>query len=278
MSRGAHADLPAAAPGRRFVRRARPLLGTLVEVGAGVGSSGPGAAAVEAAVDAAFATVSDVQRCLSRFEAGSDVTRFHALRAGQSMPVAQHTVAVLAAARSLHAASDAVFDITLCSAPDGWRCEEGRWHKLNDAVRIDLGGIGKGYAVDCAVNALLAHGCSAGWVNAGGDVRAFGSVDLPLHLRNEGGEGSEGHEGDHGLRPFATLGDGAFATSRFGAGSRSQALWRPRAAAPVLRACAHASVAAPLCLWADALTKVVAITGDTSHPLLARHGARAWLH
>jgi thiamine biosynthesis lipoprotein len=43
-------------------------------------------------------------------------------------------------------------------------------------------------------------------------------------------------------------------------------------------ALAHASVAAPLCLWADALTKIVAASGDASHPLLARHDARAWLH
>jgi thiamine biosynthesis lipoprotein len=41
---------------------------------------------------------------------------------------------------------------------------------------------------------------------------------------------------------------------------------------------AHVSVAAPLCLWADALTKIVAASGDPAHPLLARHDARAWLH
>ena len=33
-----------------------------------------------------------------------------------------------------------------------------------------------------------------------------------------------------------------------------------------------------LCLWADALTKLVAIEHDPAHPLLARYGARAWLH
>jgi thiamine biosynthesis lipoprotein len=41
---------------------------------------------------------------------------------------------------------------------------------------------------------------------------------------------------------------------------------------------AHASVAAPLCLWADALTKVVAASGDARHPVLAHYGAQAWLH
>jgi FAD:protein FMN transferase len=77
-----------------------------------------------------------------------------------------------------------------------------------------------------------------------------------------------------GVRPFATLRDGAFATSHFDRCSRSRIASDERAR-PVR---AHVSVAAPLCLWADALTKVVAISGDTSHPLLARFDASAWLH
>jgi thiamine biosynthesis lipoprotein len=71
---------------------------------------------------------------------------------------------------------------------------------------------------------------------------------------------------------FGRLCDGAFATSRFGAGARSGLstthLW----------AHSHVSVAAPTCLLADALTKVVAATADAGHPLLARSGARGWLH
>jgi hypothetical protein len=31
-------------------------------------------------------------------------------------------------------------------------------------------------------------------------------------------------------------------------------------------------------VWADALTKIVVASGDVEHPLLARFGARAWLH
>lgn len=37
------------------------------------------------------------------------------------------------------------------------------------------------------------------------------------------------------------------------------------------------SVAAPVCMLADALTKVVAASGDDHHPLLARHGASAFV-
>ena len=130
-------------------------------------------------------------------------------------------------------------------------------------MRLDLGGIAKGHAVDEAVGTLLAQGCVAGWVNAGGDLRVFGAAELPIRLRDEA---------DGGVRPFATLHDGAFATSHYGGGSRSRLACGGRTAR------VHASVAAPLCLWADALTKVVALSGDTSHPLLARHRALAWLH
>lgn len=43
------------------------------------------------------------------------------------------------------------------------------------AVWFDLGGVAKGYAVDSAVKVLQEAGISAGIVNAGGDLRSFGS-------------------------------------------------------------------------------------------------------
>ena len=249
-------------PSPHWQRRARPWLGTLVEVGIGRGTD-------ECAVQAAFAAIADVQACLSRFEPGSDIARFHALAAGGRIAVSEHTAAVLAVAQSLRDASDGLFDVSLGTGMHDWQCDGDVLHKAGSAVRLDLGGIAKGYAVDQAVEALQANGCRAGWVNAGGDLRAFGDVELPLALRDERGGG---------VRPFATLADGAFATSHLGAGSRSQAHWRARDQAAGAHAHAHASVAAPLCLWADALTKIVAVSGDAHHPLLARHGAAAWLH
>lgn len=238
----------------RAVRRARPLLGTLVEVGA---VDGPGHAH-----DAAFAAIAEVQSQLSRFEAASDIAWFNTARAGECRVIGPHTRAVLAAARRLGDETHDLFDITLGTAPRQWRVEGDALVKLVDGITFDLGGIGKGYAVDRAIDALAAAGCRAGWVNAGGDLRAFGDIDVPVSLRDEHGGG---------VRPLAQLRDGAIATSRFGKGARStlSAHGAPDA---------HVSVAAPLCLWADALTKLVAISGDTAHPALALHGAQAWLH
>lgn len=46
--------------------------------------------------------------------------------------------------------------------------------RLHPDVGVDLGGIGKGHAVDRAVAALRAHGVRDGMVNAGGDLYAMG--------------------------------------------------------------------------------------------------------
>jgi thiamine biosynthesis lipoprotein len=241
-------------------RRAQPLLGTLVEVGAlRFGAD------AQSAVDAALATIREAQASLSRFDPGSDVARFNALRRGECLrlrPVTQH---VLAAAQALRDATGGGFDISLGSGPDGWALRGARLHKLGDDTCLDLGGIGKGHAVDLAVQALLDHGVASGWVNAGGDLRAFGDVELPIRLRDEA---------SGGVRAFATLRDGAFATSHFTPAGRS----RLAGAGRTTPAVAHVSVAAPQCLWADALTKVVSLSGDTLHPLLARFDALVWLH
>jgi FAD:protein FMN transferase len=240
------------------MRRAQLLLGTLVEVGA----EDP------VAMAAAFEAIAHVHARISRFEATSDIGRFHALPRGGSIEIDAQTAEVLAAAAELQAQSDGVFDIALGSAGDGWRIHGLTLTRLDESVRLDLGGIAKGHAVDRGIAALGAHGCAAGYVNAGGDLRVFGALELPVVLRDE-------RHG--GVRPFCTLSDGALASSHFARSSRSRLFAKKRAcaAAEFER---HVSVAAPSCLMADALTKIIAATGRADHPLLARHGAIAWLH
>jgi thiamine biosynthesis lipoprotein len=239
-----------------IVRRARPLLGTLVEVGV-VGRDDRAHAWIAAAFDA----VAEVQARLSRFDPESDVARFNALLDGAAIElVSTDTRTVLRACAALRDASDGAFDVSLGSAAHGWRLDGARLVKTDARTRLDLGGIGKGHAVDRAIEALGGAGARAGWVNAGGDLRVFG-LALPIELRDESAGGT---------RRFGTLEGGAFATSRFGPDARSPLAGRPRAT--------HVSVAAPTCLLADALTKVVAVSGDAHHPLLARAGAVAIVH
>lgn len=231
-----------------WTRRARPALGTLVEIGI-AGRMADASCFADDAVATAFARIAEAEAQLSRFDPASPIHRFNAAGAGARIVIGSDAACVLAAARSLFEASAGAFDITLGSGAAGWRLENDSLLKTGAGTTLDLGGIGKGHAVDCAVAALRAVGVEAGWVNAGGDLRVFGDLTLPVRLRDE----THG-----GVRCFANLRDGAFATSRLPAG--------------------HGSVAAEQCLWADALTKLVVASGDARHPLLERYAAVGWLH
>ncbi len=52
----------------------------------------------------------------------------------------------------------------------------------NSAVSIDLGGIGKGAAVDQVITLLESQGARFGLVNAGGDLRGFGTKPAPWRI------------------------------------------------------------------------------------------------
>ncbi|AQV92852.1 hypothetical protein BJN34_02965 [Cupriavidus necator] len=260
------------------LRRARPLLGTLVEIEA----RGAGAAL---ALAAAFAAVEQVHQLMSRHSPASDIGRVNAAPVGVPVRVDARTLRVLELAAALHAASEGAFDCAYGGAADvepdvepdrardhpSWSIE-GETVLRHGPAPLDLGGIAKGYAVDCAIEAARAAlaGDTLGYllVNAGGDMRHAGAVPAQVALRDPGAP----------ARTVLawTLRNAAIASSAVGglAPARGQA---PRIAgrpgsAP-LPASAGASVLAPSCMLADALTKVVLAAGAPRHPLLARLGA-----
>ena len=102
------------------------------------------------AARAAFDLVDRLERELSRFRASSDVSRINALVAGQATRVTPETMECLEIARRMHGLTQGAFDISLGSGleqlelvTDGFLVRA-----RADGVRLDLGGIGKGYAVD----------------------------------------------------------------------------------------------------------------------------------
>jgi FAD:protein FMN transferase len=251
-----------------IVRRAQPCLGTLVSFDV-VPVDGVD---VDAACAAAFAVFARVHGAMSPQDPSSDVARFNAAGAGAAIDCDAWTVDVLRRAERLRLATGGLFDVALGSArgPAYRITTTTRIDKIAVGAHIDLGGIAKGYAVDRAVLALRARGIAAGLVNAGGDLRAFGACAWPVRVR--GLDGSAAME--------VALERGAIATSAYRAG-RSP-FHRDALIRPALRQ-VHAidrtiTVAAPRCVVADALTKLIALTGDTRHPLLDRTGACAWLH
>jgi thiamine biosynthesis lipoprotein len=76
-------------------------------------------------------------------------------------------------------------------------------------VALDLGGIGKGWAVDRAVDALRAHGIRDAVVNAGGDLYAMGNSERgdPWEI------GVQSPTDPHALAATLRLSDAAVATS-----------------------------------------------------------------
>lgn len=244
--------------GLAWYRRARPLLGTLVEVGVPLGH--------EAVLGAMFNAIEQVQRLMSIHEATSDLSRLHAAQVDEPVDIHAWTHEVLQLAQCLNAQTDGLFDVACGSG--AWsvqmRGDQASAVRHVAACRLDLGGVAKGWAVDKAVDTALAAGVDAVWVNAGGDLRCQG-VSLPVALRDEA---------TGGVRPWLELTDGAMATSYFAPGSRSSLHGR--------RQSVHVSVAAPRCALADALTKVVAQASAVSDELLVRlnalHGAQAWIH
>lgn len=271
------------------MRRARPLLGTYVEIEA----DGAADAALERAVNAAFAAVGLVQHLMSFHAPDSDLSRLN--REAAAGPVAVHpwTEKVLRWARRLFDASGGQFDCAVGHELMDWgllpadgrgRAQRGTFsavtfwpgNRISFAapIALDLGGIAKGFAVDCAIAALRRHGVRAGVVNAGGDLRVMGELARPIHIRDPGDPAR--------LLPAGLLRNGAIATSSPAAtlkaidGRHVSALVATATRTPVIARDAY-SVAAPTCLLADALTKVVAQTGRTDAPCLARFRASAFV-
>lgn len=238
----------------------RPLLGTFVEITARSHDDG----VADAALAAAFARIEQAQALWSFHDPASELSRLNAAP-GVAVALAPLTVRLLRLARVLTRRSGGLFNCTVGGAlvrqgvlPD----HGGALLAVGDAdditivpggamlrrpVRITLDGIAKGYAIDLALSAMRRAGAVAGWINAGGDVAAFGDVALPLHRRELDGQ----------LTALGALRNAALASSRVGARDDDfpAYLVGPAGCAP---APGVWSVMARSAWRADALTKVAA--------------------
>lgn len=240
----------------------QPLLGTYVEVGAHADAPGQ-------AIDAAFLALRQCHDRWSFHDARSELSRLNAAP-GCRVPVGAATVRLVRLAAALMRRSGGLFDCTVGGLlvgsghlPDhGGTSPHPRgtaddiatgpgWVSLRRPVRVTLDGIAKGYAVDLAIGALRRAGATAGWVNAGGDLRVFGDRVLPVHRR----------EADGSTTPLGGLRDAAVATSRARpAGAPADPASPARLVAPgdALAAEGVWTVLARSAWRADALTKVAA--------------------
>jgi thiamine biosynthesis lipoprotein len=177
--------------------------------------------AAQAAV-AAFDEVDRLENELSRFRENSDITRINNLPANQPLQLGLDTFECLKIARRVYTETHGAFDITIGTLLKCWRNDDGsprnpspkeidiaRMHtgtnliQLNEAehtielsasgVQVDLGGIGKGYAVDRVAELLRDYELNVALISGGySSVLALdappGKDGWPLTMTNPAGD------------------------------------------------------------------------------------------
>jgi FAD:protein FMN transferase len=152
----------------------------------------------DAAFDAGFAAFRAVDASMSLYRPQSALVRVNAHAAEHAEPVDADLFACLERARALSEATDGAFDVTVLPLLRAWgaypglgylaasRADAVGWEGMlldpaGRAVRferagmgIDLGGIAKGFALDRARAALVAHGVHHAMLDLGGNLALLG--------------------------------------------------------------------------------------------------------
>jgi thiamine biosynthesis lipoprotein len=195
--------------------------------------------AANAAFDAAFAEFDRLDSAMSVWRAGSDVLRINAAAGQHPVAVGADVLETLRIARQVSEWTGGKFDVTFGALSGLWKFDHDQDDRIPDmvAVRrrlplidyrqieiddqahtvflrqpgasINLGGIGKGYAVDRAAAVLRKAGFRDFLIQAGGDLYVAGqNGDTPWRLGIQDPRGAANH-------PFAAidLSDATFSTS-----------------------------------------------------------------
>jgi len=274
--------------------RVETVMGTLVEIKVVAGNRS--VENVDRAIDAAFDAVRRVDSLMSNYREDSEVSRINRYAAEERLSISAETTEVIGAALKLSRESGGAFDITVLPLLEIWGFAKGReksvpspeqiaetlrvvgYHLIdldpanssiklkNDGVRIDLGGIAKGYAVDCAVKSLVAHGMDSAIVNAGGDMYCLGDKSPGKGWR----VGVTDPRTEDNILGHVEVTDKAVATSGdyrnyFEAdGIRYSHILDPRTGRPTVRGPRSATVVAGSCAEADGLATAVFVLGRES--------------
>ena len=157
----------------------------------------------ERSVTAAKAALKNVERSMSGHDPNSLLSRINRNAFKEPVRIDSHMQEVFIASRHYSELTKGVFDITVGPIVDLWNKAEENSRKPTDkeiakatskvghekllidkenqtirfqmdGMRIDLGGIAKGYGIDRAVEALTDRGAVGGLVDVGGDIFCFG--------------------------------------------------------------------------------------------------------
>lgn len=182
------------------MKRAQMHMGTLVTITAVAKDE----AVAQAATTAGFAEIHRLEGLLSTWIPTSELSRVNASAGIMPVSVSSETLTVVQNALQVAEMTNGGFNIALGPVVDAWNVienqripTESELDELRPLVnlqavradmrartiflekagmRIDVGGIGKGYAADQAVDALRRAGAIAGVVALSGDIKTFGRL------------------------------------------------------------------------------------------------------
>lgn len=286
-----------------LVRRNVPVMGTIAEFAV----AHDDAAKAHAAIDAAIRALQEVDETMSRFRPLSDVGRANLQAARVPTIVGPSTAEVLSASLRWAEESGGAFDPCLGRAITLW--DIGHRHQPpaageitrvagralyrslevgssagrpavifhDDDVKVDLGGIAKGYGVDRAVAALREHGIEHALVGAGGDLYALGRSPAgePWHVGIQSPDRPDALAGSLYLENQAVATSGDYQQYFEYRNRRYHHLLDPETGEPRLTPRRSVSVVAETCMDADA-GATLAFVGEPSLAgrVLARRGGR----
>ncbi|MFH1549568.1 MAG: FAD:protein FMN transferase [Planctomycetota bacterium] len=258
--------------------------------------------AIRTAIDSAFKRISEIDEAMSTYNIESEVSRVNSMAGIKKVYVSDDTYAVVEKACEIAGKTDGAFDITVGPLVELWKKAAGEAgigeyppekdsiaaalelvgvldrekfefdkeddgkkyiHLKKKGMRIDLGGIAKGYAVDEAIKVLLKQGIENALVEAGGDIRAIGkqgfSKDWPVDVRHYAGFDRYFERLFIKDQSVATSSD--YERGYVIGGVQYSHIIDPRTGEALPRLLS-ATVVAPDCLTADALATAVCVLGS----------------
>ncbi len=245
---------------------ARDAMATRFEVRATAGDPNY----VDQAAAAAFEVLDALQRAFSRFIAASDVSAVGRLAPGETARVEIDTLRCLQVAEGMRRATAGAFDVSLGTAGEGGLVLDPDAVAVgvaHDGVRLDLGGIGKGYALDRMAEVLADWGVADALVHGGWSTALAGGsgpegAPWTVALRHPDGAG----------RPLGrvTLGNRAVA----GSGRADEHVVDPRTGRRMIGRAASWALA-PTAAEADALsTALLVLAPDEIEAFFVAHAGR----
>ncbi len=184
--------------GPALVKRSQMLMGTLVFVTA----VAPQAETARRAAAAGLSEIRRLEELLSTWIPTSDLSRVNAAAGRASVTVSLETLDLLRQAQEVAVLTEGGFNIAIGPAVEAWGFpetprlpsadelrsvrplvdlsriqldEKARTVSLAlEGMRVDVGGIGKGFAADLAAEVMREAGATAGVVALSGDIKTFG--------------------------------------------------------------------------------------------------------